>query len=217
MHTIKKTVGELEELFESLNSRFFDGELSRPVISLIYNRGRRLSYGWCSVCERWEKTDSKEKTHEINICPEFLSRPITDVCETMLHEMVHLYNIKNGVKDTSRSGSYHNKRFKKAAEAHGLNVEFTKDSGWSLTELQPEAAEFCRGLDISSFDTICILPHRVDGKDKEPKGKEKKKNKNKYVCPVCNNEIKAKKEVNIICGDCNEHYVKESEGEEDDG
>ena len=41
----------------------------------------------------------------------------------MLHEMAHLYNLENGIKDTSRAGTYHNAKFKATAEEHGLICE----------------------------------------------------------------------------------------------
>ena len=43
--------------------------------------------------------------YEINICAEHLARPFEQVAETLLHEMVHLYNLQIGVQDTSRGGT----------------------------------------------------------------------------------------------------------------
>ena len=55
-------------------------------------------------------------THEINIGAGTLARPIEDVAATLLHEMVHYYNYENGIQDCSRGNTYHNRRFKTAAE-----------------------------------------------------------------------------------------------------
>lgn len=55
------------------------------------------------------------------------------VAETLLHEMVHLYNLQIGVQDTSRGGTYHNKKYKEAAEKHGLTVEKDAKYGWTKT------------------------------------------------------------------------------------
>ena len=54
-----------------------------------------------------------EGFYEINICAEHLARPFEQVAETLLHEMVHLYNLQIGVQDTSRNGTYHNKKSRK--------------------------------------------------------------------------------------------------------
>ena len=57
-----------------------------------------------------------EGFYEINLCAKHLARPFGHVAETLSHEMVHLYNLQVGVQDTSRSGTYHNKKYKEAAE-----------------------------------------------------------------------------------------------------
>lgn len=51
----------------------------------------------------------------------------------MLHEMVHLYCREHGIKEVSRGGSYHNKRFKEIAEAHGLTCVQCGSHGWNTT------------------------------------------------------------------------------------
>lgn len=61
--------------------------------------------------------------------------------------MVHLQNLQDGVQDTSRSGTYHNKKFKETAEAHGLTVEKGEKYGWHKTALSPEALEFVQSLE----------------------------------------------------------------------
>lgn len=51
----------------------------------------------------------------------------------MPHEMVHLYCREHGIKEVSRGGSYHNKRFKEIAEAHGLTCVQCGRHGWNTT------------------------------------------------------------------------------------
>ena len=47
-----------------------------------------------------------------------------------------------GVQDTSRGGTYHNKKYKEAAEQHGLTVEKDAKYGWTKTSLNDEAKDF---------------------------------------------------------------------------
>lgn len=54
------------------------------------------------------------------MCAEYMRRSFEEICGTLLHEMAHLYNLINGIKDCNKL--YHNKKFKEAAEAHGLTV-----------------------------------------------------------------------------------------------
>ena len=54
--------------------------------------------------------------------------------------MCHQYATVHDMKDTSRSGNYHNKLFKKIAETHGLHVKCVPKIGWSHTTLTDETA-----------------------------------------------------------------------------
>ena len=120
--------------------------------------------------------------------------------------MVHLYNLENGVKDTSRAGTYHNRKFKEAAEAHGLTVEASEKYGWSITALTDEAkqevADFMDSIGKTSFD---LYREKVV----EEKKKGGKSSSRKYVCPCCGLIIRATKEVKVICWECNELLIEE--------
>ena len=95
MLQISAIVKKTEELFDLFNQHFYDGELARPAITVSPDGGRG-AYGWCSVQELW-KTE-REMYREINIYAEYLDRPMTEVCATMLHEMAHLYNLLHEVR-----------------------------------------------------------------------------------------------------------------------
>lgn len=202
--SLKNTIQQLEDLFEIFNYKYFNEELSKPVITV--SPDTKGAYGWCTSYKAWKETrHENEGYYEINICAEYLSRPYEDVAGMMLHEMVHLYNLENGIKDTSRAGTYHNKKFKEAAEAHGLNVENTEKYGWSKTSLTEEARkeveDFMNSIDKTSFDLY-----------REKAEKEKKKSKSnskKYVCPCCGLIIRATKEVKVVCYECDELLIEE--------
>ncbi len=61
--------------------------------------------------------------------------------ERLLHEAVHGIAAARGVRDTSRAGRYHNRRFLAIAEELGLDhpEEPHPSSGFSLVTLNPEA------------------------------------------------------------------------------
>lgn len=61
--------------------------------------------------------------------------------ERLLHEAVHGIAAARGVRDTSRAGRYHNRRFLAIAEEMGLDhpEEPHPSSGFSLVSLSPEA------------------------------------------------------------------------------
>lgn len=144
---------------------------------------------------------------EINICAEYLDRPMTEVCATMLHEGAHLYNLLHEVEDTSNNGYYHNLKFKATAEDHGLQIEKHQKYGWTVTTLAPEAEAWVKA---ALGDEVINASRQPEGTGKE-KGKKSKNRSIKYVCPECGAIIRATKEVNVVCGDCDVSFEREQE------
>ena len=94
MLQISEIVRKTEEMFDLFNKHFYEGELNRPAITVSPDGGRG-AYGWCSINEIWNA--SGEKYREINLCAEYLDRPIFELAATLLHEMAHLYNLVHGI------------------------------------------------------------------------------------------------------------------------
>ena len=138
--TIKtsRTAGYMEKIFRALNSRYFDSQLEEPVITI---QSTPRAYGHVTVAKAWARADG-ERRHELNIGAGTLDRPIENVVATVLHEMVHLYHLQNGIKDCSRNGTYHNKTFRDAAQARDLEISYDKRIGWSVTEPSDVLVEF---------------------------------------------------------------------------
>ena len=124
-----RTAGYLEKMFRTLNADWFGGELEEPIITI---QSTPRAYGHVTVAKAWRRKD--DWRHELNLGAETLDRPIEDVAATMMHEMVHLYNIAHNVQDTSRGGMYHNRRFRDEAERRGLVIGRHEKYGWTLTE-----------------------------------------------------------------------------------
>lgn len=203
MLQISEIVRKTEEMFDLFNKHFYEGELNRPAITVSPDGGRG-AYGWCSINEIWNA--SGEKYREINLCAEYLDRPIFELAATLLHEMAHLYNLVHGIQDVSNNGYYHNQKFKATAEAHGLRIEKHAKYGWTVTTLAPEAEAWIR--ETLGEDKINASRLPVEGTTKG--GSKKSINRSiKYVCPCCGTIIRATREVNVICGDCGEPFERE--------
>ncbi len=125
---------KLVEAFEFFNEAL-EANLDNPVFTLIPNRGRQSYYGWYWQ-GRWK--DGKKTLPEINITADTLKRSIEDICETLIHEMVHYKNNAANIVDCNNN-QYHNKAFKKQAEAFGLTVEKVKNKGYARTALGDKA------------------------------------------------------------------------------
>ena len=132
-----------------------------------------------------------------------LNRPIREIASTMIHEMCHYYAELNNMQDTSRSGTYHNKLFKRIAEQHGLKVECVKTIGWSHTELTPETDVLITAFVEHNPETIIYRAPVFTGQ------MVKTSSTRKYICPVCGQSVRATKAVNIMCADCNELMQEE--------
>ncbi len=214
MINISEIVAKTEAMFDLFNQHFYNGELIRPAITVSPDGGRG-AYGWCSVYEIWQANE--EAHREINICAEYINRPIAEVAATMLHEMAHLYNLTHEIKDVSNNGYYHNKKFKETAEAHGLHIEHHKTYGWTVTTLAEDTAEWLAqqpGMDdiTASRRTILQIKTKGTGEDEDGEettttikgGRTTSKNRSiKYICPQCGAIIRATRQVNVVCGDCN--------------
>ena len=218
----KVVISELHRAFKIFNEEIFNGSLPEPAILVAPRGNKKLTLGWCTVGKVWKNEVTEEERYEINICAEALNRGIYPVMATLLHEMVHLHNLVFEIKDTSRGGTYHNMKFKKVAEEHGLIIEHGEKIGWSLTKLQGTTMDL---IDKASFDeAVFSFARREMDSEKDKPRKKKKGSVRKYVCPKCGCIIRASKQVNVICGDCLEaegklykfiEEVQEDEDEED--
>lgn len=74
-----------------------------------------------------------EDVHEIMLSGESLERGAVPTLGTLLHELAHLYNFENEIKDVSDGGRYHNTRFKETAESFGVSIEKADRIGYSVT------------------------------------------------------------------------------------
>lgn len=200
--SIKSAIDKLESLFSKFNEHFYEGKIEKPVITISPD-STSGSYGWCTCWKAWAKADSEEDGYyEINMCAEHMNRPFKEICATLLHEMVHLWNLQNDIQDTSRRGTYHNKKFKTVAEEHGLIIEKDDKYGWTKTSLNEETEIYVAGLDDNGFGLYRKQALNI-GTSKS------KQSTRKYVCPNCGCIIRATKEVRVMCVDCDVEFEEE--------
>ena len=197
--TLTTPLAQLENLFDTINKSLFDGRLIRPVITISPDTTRG-AYGWFTPAKIWN--EGEDNHHEINICAEYLARPIIQVAETLIHEMVHLHCHFAGIKDTSNRGHYHNKRFAQECEKIGLHCQKMEKYGWASTSLSDELRAKLETLDLKQIDL-----HRVGSTAQ--KSTAQKKSSIKYVCPECGAIVRATKKVRILCADCNVPFIEE--------
>ena len=144
--SLAPAISELERVFNSMLYKFGKALANAKVIIAIQSRGRKKStLGWYGN-GLWD--DSGTPTAEINICAESLDRPVLEVLETLVHEMVHAANCADGIKDHS-GNSYHNKAFRDRCHSVGLTCDKVDKHGWALTGLTPELAKELKALKVN--------------------------------------------------------------------
>lgn len=205
-----RVAGYLNKLFDLLNAEFFESVLSRPTITI---QSTPKAYGHFSLREdTW--ISKCGGTHEINIGAGTLARPIEEVTATLLHEMVHYYNYEMGIQDCSRGNTYHNRRFKEAAEAHGLIVSHSEKYGWSHTSPGDALLEFVldNGLTDILINRNEFTGFRITGtgthSGAEGGPPPRTSSTRKYRCPCCGNSVRATKTVRIACMDCGVQMIE---------
>lgn len=213
---MSRTAGMLEKMFRALNAEFFSGEeVQEPIITV---QSTPRAYGHVTVCETWKCKGEGRK--ELNISADWLERPIEEIAATMLHEMVHIYNMEHDVKDTSRGNTYHNKRFKAEAERRGLVIDYDSRIGWSITHPSERLLDFIISQGWTEIqigrmiDIGALLPPSggktgaggaTAGPDTLPK--RKKSSTRKYQCTCCKASFRATKTIRALCMDCKVFFL----------
>lgn len=197
----------LEGAFGVLNDVYFGSALPMPVITM---QSSRKSYGHFTVGRVWRA--GEERLNEINISVEHIERPIENIIATLMHECIHYYCQLNGIADTSQNGRYHNKYFKEEAEKRGLIVSKARDIGWSVTEPSQEFTEvlgrhgITKPIDMNRDG--CVMEKPTTGTGTPTTAPKRKTSTRKYICPACGNSFRATKDINVLCLDCGEQFIK---------
>ncbi len=188
---ISEVTAFLEKAYDILNQQYFESCLPRVVITI---QSSPKAYGHYVPREVWQEQEIRYR--EINLGAESLNRPIANTIATLIHEMVHHYCAMSGIKDTSRGGTYHNKKFKEQAELRGLIIGYDPTIGHSLTAPSESLIEFIEAQGWTGIDLSRATPPE--------KSKGNGVGVRKYLCPSCGCSVRATKAVHIACVDCSE-------------
>lgn len=188
---------ELTRIFNDFNSHFWNNELPNVLITF---HPTKSSHGHITTEKVWVPADEKDNSgkckYELNISAYTIDRKPEEICETLLHEQCHLYNIIHGIQDCFNGSRYHNNRFKKTAESHGLLCKkMNSVYGWCDTHLNDEAKKYIKKINVKQFELKRVrLP-----KAKPPLIK--------YSCPACDNFCYITNTISkmhsVLCGQCN--------------
>ncbi len=222
--TYSKAAEFLSELFDLLNDEFFGGVLAKPVISIDSSIETYASF--CLRPDAWQSTEHGDQ-YSLNISSEYLNRGLTELCCSLLHEMVHEYNWcyidptigKDVVKDVSRGNTYHNRKFKAEAEKRGLVIDRDPLYGWTITSPGQRLLDWLQTVQLADIQLHRTIPqYAVTGSNGgsasggstggSTKGSERKSRYKEYICPCCKIKVRsnAAQELHLRCEDCEELF-----------
>lgn len=202
--TLRPLILAFENSFKLANVHFYGGELEQPVIT-IQQGAKARAYGWVSRQKVWHEEKGGEY-RELNISAEYLQRGFEEVACTLLHEMIHVYNMGKGIQDCARAGIRHNQKFADAGNAHGMEAYKGDDyakAGWRVRMTEETTAWVNENL-TELKDALTFY------RDENPqKTRAKTNNVIKYVCPCCGGSVRATKPIRIFCMECEEEMTAE--------
>ena len=131
--TASKINGLLEDVYETL--RVDTPDLPKVFFKLDHGRTLRAQVWGHFAPEVW--TADGEPRHEIMIASECLAAGAFQVLQTVIHEAVHALAEARGIRETSRQGRYHNRKFVTLAEELGMTYDAPKNRN-ALGKLVPD-------------------------------------------------------------------------------
>jgi hypothetical protein len=129
-----------------------------PQVVVILGAGseaRRGLFKWGHfAAARWQVAGANRP--EVLVSGEGLKHGGRAVLATLLHEAAHGLANTRGVKDTSRQGRWHNRRFAALAGELGLQVDVDTKTGRSQTSLTDQLAD-CYASQLTGLDAALQL------------------------------------------------------------
>ncbi len=206
----QETYEAIMRAYDHFNWVLFDNKLPGCLITL--QRKGQSTYGY--FCrERFAREDGTT-CDEIALNPaHFAERDAEEVCSTLVHEMVHLWQHHFG---QSGRGRYHNRQWAEKMKSVGLHPSDTglpggAETGDRMTHYIGAGGPFAHAyaeLQVSGFviewqdspDMSAAAPNGSAGAA-QPGEPNKAGKRVKYTCPSCGLNAWAKHEAKLMCGD----------------
>lgn len=184
----------LNDLYRKINETICDGKL--PVAIFRVTKGAKTWSGW-----NFESVPHSG-TYVIKAAAANLEGPVSQIYADLFHQIVHILNAENEIRDTSKQGQYHKKEFKSRAESLGLMILNKKD-GYGFTHvIVPD--ELIKKVDYPGFEEK--LKKAIEEDIKRIANWRQKETI--YYCPVCNQMARADLKSKFFCGYCNVEMIR---------
>lgn len=202
MNTVedKREYAMLQAAYDFFNAKFFDSRLPKVFFTIDWHN--KKSNGYFCPHKLVSKEDAEAKASVIALNPDHLARDVYEVLATLVHEMCHVWEFEEFIKDPYKLTSYHSKRFEKRLSECALKAVINNKSRSSCSTVIPDDGIF-KGIADEYLKTKEFLSiASTDAIKTETKKKAKAKNKTKYVCTECETNIWGKAGLNLHCNEC---------------
>lgn len=214
----KEQFSTIEALYNYYNKELFDGVLNDCMLNMSRTNG---SAGFFSPF-RWKDKEGR-KVHEISINPDTFNIDDQELHQTIVHEMVHLWQQDFG---TPSRQCYHNKEWAAKMIEIGLMPSDTgkeggKTTGQKMCDYAIDGGKFkdkfkaIQGgsqeikLPFFPIHNFEVSLEDVIDEATEKKQKEKKNGvKFKFTCQ-CETNIWGKYDIEVMCMVCNTAFERE--------
>jgi hypothetical protein len=223
-----QTSSELQGAFDHFNAALFGGDLPPCLITL--QRRSPAVMGYYSKARFGSNREPGTTTDEIALNPiHFMGRDATEVLQTLVHEMCHLWQCHFG--KPSRTG-YHNREWAAKMVAVGLHPSSTGKPGGAIVgqhmaDYVIADGHFDRAMRdltsgdfrISWYDRIAellvglMVPPLVTNPSPQtpspvsnyvaPSPLQRPGRRERYSCSGCRLKAWAKPRAKLVCGTCN--------------
>jgi hypothetical protein len=208
MNTIedKREYAMLQSAYDFFNAKFFDSRLPKVFFTIDWHNKKSNGYFCPHKLVNKEDAEAKAKASVIALNPDYLARDVYEVLATLVHEMCHVWEFEEFIKDPYKLTSYHSKRFEKKLSECNLKAVINNKSRSSCSTVIPDdgifkgiADEYLKTKEFLSIASTNAI--KTEG-DKAAEKKAKAKNKTKYVCTGCETNVWGKAGLNLHCNEC---------------
>lgn len=212
IQSVRPEIRELERALMWAYSMSGDYLEDKGVVVTVSTKGKAHKCTAWTELNRWGDREGSDY-HEVNFCAEYLDRDPTAIVASVIHEAVHLYATFTETKDCSKSGR-HNKAFKELAEGvFGLVCADPYDGvGYGYTKPSDELRERIEKEFKPDIAALNLFRKPDPEKPKNPKKPSKTK---AYECLCVTVRVAAGKELNAVCGTCQQVFVLKGGQEEE--
>ena len=192
---IVENIKYFQQIIDWMNNEYFDNQIGIIVVPGHYS------------FTKTPKVEIKNGCINTFVYVDFYSGNINknECVKSLFHQLIMIYSELLPKPDyqsynfgiSSNRGMYLNYRYARLINYLGGTVKKHEKYGYRINELPKNLQEYLNTINFNNFNIYIPEENKVS-----------KSSTRKYICPCCGNSFRATKDLNVLCMDCNEQYIK---------